>query len=64
MQGRLIIEVKTRSQLQPEDIKQAWNYLRCTDLELALLFNFGPKSLDIRRYTCPNRLKRRATKAF
>lgn len=55
---RLIVEAKTRQQLLPEDIKQTWNYLRCTDLELALLFNFGPKSLVVKRYTCRNSLKR------
>ena len=62
--GRLIVEVKTCSEIQPADIKQTWNYLRCTDLELALLFNFGPRNLGIRRYSCPNNLKHRARKAL
>ncbi len=56
---RLLIEVKTRQQLLPEDIKQVWNYLRCTDLELALLLNFGPNKVSWRRYSHPNSLKRR-----
>src|SRR5687767_10272552 len=51
---RLVVEVKTRQQLLAEDIKQAWNYLRCTDFELELLFNFGPKNLVWRRYSHPN----------
>src|SRR5687767_2107040 len=62
--GRLIVEVKTRPQIEPEDIKQTWNYLRCGDLELALLLNFGPKNVAVRRYSSPNRLKRRQARAI
>lgn len=58
VERRLIIEAKTRAELLPQDIKQTWNYLRCTDLELALLLNFGPKNLVVKRYTCRNSLKR------
>jgi GxxExxY protein len=54
VEKRLMIEAKTASDLQPGAIKQVWNYLRCTNLELALLLNFGPKRLDIRRYSFPN----------
>lgn len=59
VEGRLIVEAKTGAELAPEHIKQIWNYLRCTDLELALVLNFGPKKLDIRRYSFPNDKKRR-----
>jgi GxxExxY protein len=54
---RLIVEGKTRQSLLPEDIKQLWNYLRCSDIELALLINFGPSGVNWRRYWMPNRNK-------
>lgn len=58
VEDRLVVEGKTREQLEPPDIKQTWNYLRCSDLELALLFNFGPQKLDVRRYTMLNSHKK------
>jgi GxxExxY protein len=39
---RLLLEVKTTNRLMEVDRKQVLNYLRCTDLTLALLLNFGP----------------------
>lgn len=33
--------------------KQTLNYLRCTEIEVALLFNFGP-SAEFRRYAFSN----------
>jgi len=56
---RLLVEVKSRPHMLAEDIKQVWNYLRCTDLEVALLLNFGPHQLMWRRYSHPNSLKRK-----
>ena len=58
VEGGLIVEAKTKVQLDPQDIKQTWNYLRCTNVELALLLNFGPQKLHVRRYTMLNRTKR------
>ena len=57
VEKRLMVEAKTRSQLIAEDIKQTWNCLRCTSIELALLLNFGPRKLDVRRYALPNAQK-------
>lgn len=57
--SRILVEVKSRPQVLAADIKQVWNYLRCTDLEVALLLNFGPNKLVWRRYSHPNSLKRK-----
>lgn len=64
VEGRLMVEVKTKDQLEPQDIKQVWNYLRCTDLEVALLMNFGPRKLHVRRYTMLNAQKKHLQKAI
>ena len=41
VERRLILEIKACETLKPEHLKQALHYLRATDFELALLFNFG-----------------------
>lgn len=58
VERRLIIEIKACSATRPEHVKQVLHYLRSTDLELALLFNFGP-SPEIKRFTLRNGLKHR-----
>ena len=50
LERRLVIEVKACKALLPEHLKQVLYYVRVTDFELALLFNFGPKP-DIKRFT-------------
>jgi GxxExxY protein len=57
VEDRLIIEVKSCAALRPEHSTQVFNYLRCTDVELALLFNFGNKP-DVKRYTLRNGVKK------
>ena len=47
--GKMIIEVKGLSSLVPAHEAQALNYLAATGLRLALLLNFGTKSLQFRR---------------
>lgn len=59
IERRLIIEVKACKALLPEHIKQVLHYVRVTDFELALLFNFGPRP-EIKRFTIRNALKQRA----
>lgn len=39
----VIVEVKALQALTPGDERQALNYLKATNLEVALLLNFGPK---------------------
>ena len=41
--GLVLVEVKAASSLHPWDEAQALNYLRASPLEVALIFNFGPK---------------------
>ena len=41
--GRLVIEVKSTHQLHPVAIRQLYNYLRGTNLEVGLLLHFGPE---------------------
>jgi GxxExxY protein len=40
---KIIIEIKARKCLVPEDTAQLLNYLKATDKEVGLLINFGPK---------------------
>lgn len=58
VENRLIVEVKAVATLLPEHIAQTMHYVRATDLELALLLNFG-RRLDVRRFTIRNALKKR-----
>ena len=58
IERRLIVEVKACKALQPEHIKQVLHYVRITDFELALLFNFGPKP-EVKRFTIRNCMKKR-----
>ena len=41
--GSVIIEIKAKKSLMPEDTAQLLNYLKATDKEVGLLINFGPK---------------------
>jgi GxxExxY protein len=48
--GCLIVEIKSCRSLQPAHEAQLINYLRvCSDIEVGLLFNFGPKPEYMRR---------------
>ncbi len=47
--GKIIIELKAVSDLHPQHEAQAINYLAATGLKLALLINFGAKSLQHKR---------------
>ncbi len=40
---RLVIEIKSTYQLHPAAIRQLYNYLRGTNLEVGLLLHFGPE---------------------
>jgi GxxExxY protein len=61
IEGRLIVEIKACQALRSEHVKQVLHYLRCTDYELALLFNFGLEP-ELKRYTLRNSLKNRPRK--
>ena len=40
---KIIVEIKARKCMMPEDTAQLLNYLKATDKEVGLLVNFGPK---------------------
>jgi hypothetical protein len=40
---KLVVEVKSTQLLHPVAIRQVYNYLRATDLEVGLLLHFGPE---------------------
>ena len=45
----VLVEIKSKSALHPHDEAQALNYLRVSQLEVALIMNFGPKREHRRR---------------
>jgi GxxExxY protein len=51
--GLVLVEVKAASSLHPWDEAQVLNYLRASPLEVALVFNFGPKR-EFRRQILTN----------
>ncbi|MFZ0805221.1 MAG: GxxExxY protein [Candidatus Sulfotelmatobacter sp.] len=54
--GKVIIELKTGRDIEPVWEKQLLNYLRATDVEVGLLFNFGPNA-QFKRYAFENARK-------
>jgi GxxExxY protein len=51
--GKLVVEVKSTHDLHKTAPRQLYNYLRATDLELGLLFHFGPEP-EFYRQICRN----------
>ena len=54
----VVVELKAVSALTSSHRDQLVNYLRCTDLELGLLLNFGPRP-EVKRAAHSNALKTR-----
>ena len=54
--GKVLIELKTGRDIEPAWEKQLLNYLRATDVEVGLVFNFGPQA-QFRRYVFENEEK-------
>ncbi len=46
---KIVLEIKGISALSPAHTSQAYHYLAATGLRLAILLNFGAKSLQVRR---------------
>ena len=55
--GKVIVELKTGRGIDPAWEKQLLNYLRATEIEVGLLFNFGPEA-QFRRYILENDRKK------
>jgi len=49
IQGKIVVEIKSLSALVPAHAAQALHYLACTGYRLALLLNFGARTVQIRR---------------
>jgi hypothetical protein len=58
--GKVIIELKTGREIEPAWEKQLLNYLRVTEIEVGMLFNFGP-SAQFKTYVFENERKKSAT---
>ena len=56
VQGRVLLELKACSALHPAHEAQLLNYLRATEIEVGLLFNFGLKP-QFKRLAFDNRRK-------
>lgn len=54
--GKVIVELKTGRAIDSSYEKQLLNYLRATDIEVGILFNFGPKA-EFKRYIFQNEKK-------
>jgi GxxExxY protein len=50
---KVLVELKTGRDIEPGWEKQLLNYLRATDIEVGLLFNFGPNA-QFKRYAFGN----------
>ncbi len=47
--GKIIVELKAVSNILPEHQLQVTNYLRCAEMKLGIILNFGKASLDTQR---------------
>jgi GxxExxY protein len=47
--GKIIIELKASAAIVDENYAQVFNYLKASKMKLALLLNFGSKSLEYKR---------------
>ncbi len=49
VEGKVLIEIKCKSEITKSDEEQFWKYLKGSEYRLGLLINFGPKKLDFKR---------------
>lgn len=45
----IILEIKAKEGIAPEDMAQTINYLKCSGCKVGLILNFGKVRLDIKR---------------
>ena len=57
----VLVEIKSKSAVVKQDEAQVINYLRVSPLEVALIFNFGPKPQVLRRVLSSERKTHRGT---
>ena len=46
---KIILELKTAREIANEHLAQTLNYLKATEIKLALILNFGPKKMEFKR---------------
>lgn len=49
IEDKIVLEIKATKTLYPRDYRQVRAYLKCNDLRLGILANFGKKSLEYKR---------------
>ncbi|MEM6643895.1 MAG: GxxExxY protein [Bacteroidota bacterium] len=54
VEGKVLVELKAIKELEDVHLAQALNYLKAYRLEIALLINFGSKSLTFKRLVLTN----------
>lgn len=54
VEGKVLVELKARVQLEDVHLAQTLNYLKAYKLEIGLLINFGSKSLTFKRLILSN----------
>lgn len=54
VEGKVLVELKTASSLTVEHEAQLFNYLKATNTEIGLVFNFGPKASFKRKLWTPD----------
>ena len=47
--GDIIVEIKARKEFLPEDYIQTLSYLKASEYKIALLINFGSKTVEVKR---------------
>jgi GxxExxY protein len=46
---QIILEIKAKEGIAPEDFAQTINYLKCSRCKVGLIINFGKSKIDIKR---------------
>jgi GxxExxY protein len=55
---KIIVEIKAKKELTPDDEAQLLNYLKATGLKLGFLFNFGEPILEFERRVATEKFKK------
>ncbi len=58
VEEKILVEIKALSKLEDTHLNQALNYLEAFKLEIGLLINFGARSLEFKRLTIEQKLKK------
>ena len=58
VEEKILVEIKALSKLEDIHLNQALNYLEAFKLEIGLLINFGARSLEFKRLTIEQKLKK------